>query len=410
MVVLDRRLDVRRAVSDYLEGFGSGIRSDDSDVGRLERVGTRFVGLGLLVFIAVMTPVAIARADLTAAWWTPLSMVLVAGPPTLMVIATFRAVPRGLVPLAEACSIGYIAAALLWFVAWNGATEPDRWAVWLVQFPPVASIALVLVSRTRWALVHLVVATLLVHVANQLGRSGEVHLSQLLSAPLTITLGGVFVAVAYATTRNVWSLDARRADMLAAAATVAADIAAEAERARFAALIHDNVIAALLAVRSGTPDPRLVAQAAAALDELDRGDEPDHDPIDAAQFATRLAEMADTVSEQVRCDVAVPEAEMSYPHAAMTAITESAGEAIRNWRRHAGPGTRCALVAEFGADTVRVTISDDGVGFDPAEVRPERFGVAVGIRGRMETVPGGLAEIRSAPGCGTTVVLDWRRP
>ncbi|MDL9944891.1 ATP-binding protein [Gordonia sp. ABSL11-1] len=410
MVVLDRRIDVRRAAGDYLEGFRSGVRSDDSDVGRLERVGTRFVGLGLLVFIAVMIPVAIGRAGLTATWWTPLSMVLVAGPPILMVIVTFRPVPRGLVPLAGACSIGYIAATLLWFVAWNGATEPERWAVWLVQFPPVASIALVLVSRTRWALAHLVVATLLVHVANQLGRHGEVHVSQLLSAPLTITLGGVFVAVAYATTRNVWSLDARRADMLAAAATAAADMAAEAERARFAALIHDNVIAALLAVRSGTPDPRLIAQAAAALDELDRSDEADHGPVGAAGFSSRLREIADTVSDQVHCHLVAPEEEPMYPYAVMSAISESTGEAIRNWRRHAGPGTRCEVAAEFGPDTVRVLVRDNGIGFDPAAIRPERFGVAVGIRGRMETLPGGSAEINSAPGRGTTVVLDWRRP
>ncbi|WAC56504.1 sensor histidine kinase [Gordonia sp. SL306] len=400
-----------RAVAGRLRGLRAHAVSDDSDLLRMQRSGARFIGLGLLTFTVVTIPVAIRCADLTADWWTPVSMVLIVGPAILLVLASLRPVPRGHVGLMYLSALGYVLATLLWFVAWNGTTnDPAHWAVWMVQFPSVASIGLVLVSRTRWAIAHLVTATLAVHAANQVGRFGEIRPVALLSAPLTMALSGVFLAVAIATMANVRLLDARRAEILASAATGAAEMAQEAERARFAAVIHDRVIASLLAVTPGRPDPRLASQAASTLDELDRSDDNHLGDVSAAQVAERIRATAASVSDDVRSELFVHDRSVFYPADVVSALTASMGEAVRNWHRHAGGAARCVVGGDFACDAVRVTITDDGVGFDPGSVAPERYGIATGIRGRMASLPGGMAQIISAPRRGTTVVVQWRRP
>lgn len=399
-----------RAVVGRLRGLRAPAVSDDSDLLRMQRSGGRFIGLGLLTFTVVMIPVAIRCADLTAVWWTPVSLALIVVPAILLVLASFRPVPRGHEALMVLSALGYLLATLLWFVAWNGATnDPARWAVWMVQFPSVPSIGLVLVARARWAIAHLVTATLAVHAANQVGRFGEIRPVALLSAPLTMALSGVFLAVAIATMANVRLLDARRAEILASAATGAAEMAQEAERARFAAVIHDKVIASLLAVTPGRLDPRLANQAASTLEELDRSDDHDLGVVSATQFAERIRASAASVSDGVRSELFVHDRFVSYPADVVSALTESTGEAVRNWHRHAGGSARCVVGGDFGDAAVRVTITDDGVGFVPESVGPERYGIATGIRGRMASLPGGAAQIVSAPGRGTTVVVEWRR-
>jgi signal transduction histidine kinase len=53
---------------------------------------------------------------------------------------------------------------------------------------------------------------------------------------------------------------------------------------------------------------------------------------------------------------------------------------------------------------VRVEIQDQGHGFDPAMVQPNRFGLQ-GIRQRAELF-GGTLNLITAPGQGTWVVVD----
>jgi signal transduction histidine kinase len=51
-------------------------------------------------------------------------------------------------------------------------------------------------------------------------------------------------------------------------------------------------------------------------------------------------------------------------------------------------------------------ISDDGRGFDADAVPADRLGLRVSIRERVDAV-GGSASVRSTPGGGTVVVLEW---
>ena len=75
-------------------------------------------------------------------------------------------------------------------------------------------------------------------------------------------------------------------------------------------------------------------------------------------------------------------------------------EALTNVARHAEAGhASVRLVATPGQ--VRLTIEDDGRGFDASETFGERHGL-VGMNERARML-GGSLEIRSSPGAGTRV-------
>jgi two-component system NarL family sensor kinase len=80
-----------------------------------------------------------------------------------------------------------------------------------------------------------------------------------------------------------------------------------------------------------------------------------------------------------------------------------AQEAIRNTLRHAH-ARRLDVDVRRAGTTVVLTVADDGVGFDPTQVR----GSSYGLRGLTSLVSdqGGRLEVTSAPGVGTTVRLE----
>ncbi|MGD0654255.1 MAG: CHASE domain-containing protein [Thermoguttaceae bacterium] len=78
-------------------------------------------------------------------------------------------------------------------------------------------------------------------------------------------------------------------------------------------------------------------------------------------------------------------------------------ECLTNASRHSqSPKIRVELSQL--ENRVRLTVQDWGVGFDPHEVKGERFGLR-GIRERVRLL-GGTADINSAPGKGTTVIVE----
>ena len=90
-----------------------------------------------------------------------------------------------------------------------------------------------------------------------------------------------------------------------------------------------------------------------------------------------------------------------------TVIYRVVQEALTNVVRHASAATASvALAARDG--TIRVFIEDDGSGFDHRRT-PTR--AHLGIEGMIERADlvGGTVSVTSAPGSGTTVVLEVPR-
>ncbi len=87
-----------------------------------------------------------------------------------------------------------------------------------------------------------------------------------------------------------------------------------------------------------------------------------------------------------------------------TALYRVVQEAMTNVVRHAH-ATRVDVLAERRGDRVMVMVEDDGVGFEPDLVqRGDHFGL-LGMRERAEAL-GGTLTVESAPGAGTTVVVE----
>jgi signal transduction histidine kinase len=88
---------------------------------------------------------------------------------------------------------------------------------------------------------------------------------------------------------------------------------------------------------------------------------------------------------------------------AAEALLASVRACFENVLRHAG-----ATVAELelveGADALTVMVTDQGQGFDPQSVPADRLGLRMSVQHRLAAV-GGSAQVWSAPGEGTSVLL-----
>lgn len=388
-----------------------------SDLVRVQRIAARFVGCGILVYALIMVPTMSRQAGLTETWWVPLSVVLVVLPAVGVVVASFREGNAWVLPWASMSVCAYWIAVVTWFIAWRGGvpSPTPQYAVWLVQFSGLPGLLLVLARRWWWAIGNTLAATIVVHVADQLGAFGEVRTDVYLNVLFTLGLTGVFIAVGMVAVRTAVRLDESRAAVLVGASASAAAVAAADERDRFGALIHDHVLAVLLAVTPGAPDTRVIEQASAALAELDSREAvptaPSTSGVHAAELIERLRRMADIadVTSTFEIDTTATDRAEVYPDEVATAVVEAAGEALRNVRRHAGADARGEIIGRFATRALQVCICDNGTGFDLTAVAPERLGVALGIRRRMAVLDGGSAEIHSAPGHGTEVMLRWSR-
>ncbi|WP_439029783.1 sensor histidine kinase [Gordonia terrae] len=431
--------------------FESG--SAEPDLDRVRRIGARFLGLGFIGYPVVSVPAILASAALTASWWAPISVLLSVGPGILLFVASFRPGTRWLTPLAVTTWTGYVLGVALWFVAWNGAplANPDDTAQWMVAFCGMPSMVLMLV-HARLAAVGLVVASVLAHISQQLGRFDAVTADLSIEILWSLVFTGVFLAVVLVAIRTGRELDETREETYRAGASVAAASAREVEMARFDAIVHDRVIASLLAVEPGRPDPRLAAQASSALDELARV--PGQGPAGVVsrtdairRIRSAAAEMSERADVEIVADAAEDAVEAGpdaadrddanqddanrddanrdartadfavgeaadgdYPAEVLDAVVEAMTESLRNVVRHAGAGADCAVIVRLAPDALSMAVVDNGVGFDPGTVAAGRLGIEVSIRGRLARVPGGHAEVRSRAGRGTTVQIMWERP
>jgi signal transduction histidine kinase len=197
----------------------------------------------------------------------------------------------------------------------------------------------------------------------------------------------------------------------------------EAERRRIARDLHDGVVQELAGTafalsgtaREATLSPELRDELAGSSRSLRRSLRQlrsllveIHPPgLDASGLGAALEDLtAPAGSTGIEASVSVSGVEGAPDHV-VTLVWRVAQEAIRNAVRHAG--ARHLSVRVDGDDRqVRLTVTDDGVGFDPAG--PARDG-SYGLRGLQSLVEdgGGRVRVESEPGVGTTVRMVVER-
>jgi signal transduction histidine kinase len=120
---------------------------------------------------------------------------------------------------------------------------------------------------------------------------------------------------------------------------------------------------------------------------------------------TALAERNGALGLEVDVDVDPIRSEGIAGPECEIAIYRIVQEALSNARKH-GAATRAVVAVQTGAETITVTVRDDGTGFDPT-ARAGGFGL-VGMRERAELL-GGTIGLASEAGAGTTVTATLPR-
>ena len=195
--------------------------------------------------------------------------------------------------------------------------------------------------------------------------------------------------------------------------------AVEAERARIAHELHDDLLPLLFAARMHAQRltqqgaaPPLAAELTALADELGEAMASGrrllvglHPPeLSGGDWHQALRHYIDRGlslgNTRVRLQLQAETAKLPAPRA--LAVYRIVQEAMRNAVRHAhADDVEISATATAGA--IQLTVRDNGRGFDPAAIPNDRFGVR-GIRERAQRA-GGHAVIRSQPGAGTTIEI-----
>jgi signal transduction histidine kinase len=201
--------------------------------------------------------------------------------------------------------------------------------------------------------------------------------------------------------------------------------AAEAERQRWARELHDDTLQSLSALRVGlstakrSGKPEMLEQAVAtAIDHLDEGitnlralitdlRPASLDELGAGAAIQALGERAERygIDIDVSIEMAYEQGREGQRHIPEieTAMYRIVQEALTNAAKHGGAKRAVVEIHEDETD-VRVSVRDDGAGFDPSE-HMDGFGL-LGMHERVELLDGTLL-VDSAPGQGTTVEASF---
>ena len=205
----------------------------------------------------------------------------------------------------------------------------------------------------------------------------------------------------------------------------ASDLAASQERQRLARDLHDAVSQTLFSVsliaevlpRIYARDPEQGAQRLEELRQLTRGAlaemrtlllELRPAALADASLPDLVKQLGEAVTGRARIPVqVVTEGSPELPTDVRLAFYRIAQEALNNVAKHSGAGKAKISLAPLSDDPrgARLTVEDDGGGFDPAGAGGGRLGLGI-MRERAGTVHANLL-ICSAPGEGTTVAVTW---
>jgi signal transduction histidine kinase len=358
----------------------------------------------------------LATAALLSAFGLPLTLGLCSrrGSPRLL---------RGIATLGAVC---YVLVAGYWLIFGPGPLPPGAEIPWVISYTGVPAVALAVFASRRVAWSYTVLgAALSGAVRYRTATDDPPALVGLSDGLYSLLLVGVFVALTLAAREAAERVDATTLRTRQAEARRAARVARRQERLRIDALVHDSVISTLLMAGLGrTPLSVVTAHAAKTLRQLEAIRQPAVQPVVlVSDVVRRLRSLTEQIAPDATVLVHDPAArgtgtavERTVPAVAVAAMLGAAGEALRNSvAAAAGPAdaatsarrVRRTVTLLSTPDGCQITVSDDGVGFDPATVPPERLGIAQSILGRMDRVPGGAANLRSAPGRGTDVVIVW---
>ncbi|VXB16473.1 conserved membrane hypothetical protein [Microbacterium sp. 8M] len=375
---------------------------------RIERIIAIVVGVGAL---ALGTQALVnALVKLTVVDVPHVAMMALVFVPWLAMLVCC-AIGRAVRLTAGVFFVAYIVDLALWpFVATHRNLVPSDqpWIFFLVNVAGVAAVvAFPLGVQVAWALIGpFLYGT--VRLLQGEFRS-DFWVVTAFDVSFTLILGLVLVALGWMFRSVANGVDDARGRAVALYTAAAAAEAAEHERVAVAALMHDSVLAALIAAeRAETDRARALAvdMAREALTRLANAEAPAQEGSEEPVQIELLVEDLRVAVRQMGLSIEVEHfGHGAVPDRVARAMALAARQAIGNAVAHAS-GRGLAVVVEGHGDTgLTVKVSDTGGGFDPAQVGPDRLGIRASILARMAAV-GGVATIDSDRH-GTVVTLGW---
>ena len=189
----------------------------------------------------------------------------------------------------------------------------------------------------------------------------------------------------------------------------------ETERTRLARELHDETGQALASILLGLSqierqigeEPLALVRelVGSALDDVRRLTTELRPPaLDDFGLQPALERLIEIVASRSGLDIQLNmSSPVTLPPEHETALYRIIQEALTNIVKHAGAHS-VSIVAMNTDVAVRTVIEDDGAGFDQASVRQGALGL-VGMRERVSLL-GGRFEVETAPGTGTTLMIE----
>lgn len=337
---------------------------------------------------------------------------------TVVIAGSFLRLPTG-APLWRIAGIDLLVLAVIADIVFsqprlNPATTS---ALALLVGGCVAATSIVLITSLPRMLVLL--SSLVASMAALAAAFGTSHPMHGLQAALLALIGWVFAivlalwlgrVVPQTVVRIANMTDAYRAERLASQT--------EAQRRQGARLLHDTVLATLTLLAHsgvGVSERALREQAtedAALLRQLRMGFSPN--PVASGDYKlTPVAEstLGNTLEsvkqrfQRMGLDVNWHgTGQVLLPSDVLDAFLLALQECLENVRRHSGADEAHVTITDDDV-TVRAMVTDSGKGFRLDQIPAGRLGFTESVVARLRDV-GGNARVFSAPGSGTTVVLE----
>ncbi len=378
---------------------------------RMNRAINLIAGLACLVLGAQAFLAALGGEGLLAGWNDAFIIVCFV-PLLLMCVCT--SINRFVVPMTATFALLYPVVLIVWPLVLDGQpvrVSPEPWIWFLIN---VATAAAVLAFELPIQLIWTIGIPLLYGLVRLItgGFAPEFWIAVAFEVPFALILGGVVLTLALVFRRVASNVDAARSSAVATYASAAEAQATAEERVEIAGLMHDSVLAALIAAERAT-SPReqalaasMAREALAGLASAESGDDADElDPLTPSELAIALRGIVSESAARVPITYAEPVRGKSVPGRVARQLLQAAGQAIANGVQHADSAGLTAHIEPIPGDGVRIQVSDTGPGFDPASIPADRLGIRASIVARVTAV-GGTATIDSGPN-GTTVTIRW---
>ena len=394
---------------------GGAAKPNPTSRQQIEKILSRSVAC----FAALLSAQAVS---VVVSEWTSVNPIVV-----VSIVAIYGAV-AALVVASVFCKFVHAAnayvsvACLASLAAWplvtvtQAAVVIDRPWLWTLCIVAISTASM---AFSLWqAMVYVLVTPVLYgEVRMTASGGGASWLATVLDVVYAMILGGAVLLLITLLRRAAVAVDVAQATALARYSLAVRQNATEIERMQVDAILHDSVLATLLAAeRAYSLDERALStrmaiRAIGHLRDAEAAAPDDDATVSLSALRTRISVANSALSRpfELRGRVVFTGA---IPTQSAEAVYAATLQAVANSLQHAGHGRevkRWLSVEEAVRGGIRIGVGDSGRGFIPALVLPGRIGLRVSIVERVTRAGGGVA-IESAIGEGTIIWITWPAP